>query len=598
MDLRQKNLLKLLIDAQAYLAAATIADELSCSEKTVRIAVRAVNGTLESEGLVSRIVAERGKGIMIDEVEEEHVHLEMLARDEGAIPTEGGRRAWALLVLAEHPGRYSVDVLAHKLLMNKQHLRASLRTWEPLLRPFHVHLDRTSHLTLVGTELDVRFMVLNVAYIDAPVSVRKTIDQLFLLPSHAQTFDRLLSAVESEQGFRVSANARRQFGIIMEISVRRIKAGRAIGALGYEAFPALMRLRDRAWAELGVRLVDDELAFASEFIRLSCWQWNASLLQSYRPAEKACEAAARMEHALENRYGRPLEEFTRKPLAVLTELALRHRPPAYPPPNPNAHLAKYGHMEQYLAFSCVLYDTPELECLRMCGSDQARFSLMLADYLRVGSPQRSFRTGLVVNAGIEQVAYSLRRIERELSFIKICDVFCEDDLECLQRNPDETDLDFLISFTPITQAGLPVAVVSAELNARDIARITSTIACGITTGARCETALQSKAVLTGTTIGEAFRSLYRIVAAEGTYTGDGESFIRRCLAQLIDHEGIAVAALMCADVARTDMRAFSLACVDTTASCAATLLVSPHDQPDAAFIVQRFKRLVDSLVSR
>lgn len=63
---RQANLLKTLVSTTSYLPTATLAGELSCSERTVRNDVAAINAFLEQNGLAARTASKRGTGIQLN----------------------------------------------------------------------------------------------------------------------------------------------------------------------------------------------------------------------------------------------------------------------------------------------------------------------------------------------------------------------------------------------------------------------------------------------------------------------------------------------------------------------------------------------------
>lgn len=365
MNARQKIILRKLLSIDHWLPAASLADGLACSERTVRLDVNAINRILEREGLLSRIEGKHGSGIGIATTPEEHDRIEFLlskGKEDGHEPIE--RRARALAELAFSPNFHTMESLARALCTNKDKLRSEMRDWEESLAPFRVHIGKMRRLALEGRERDVRFAVLFLSFVDVPPFARARLWGDLMPSKHQAVFDRLVASVESQRGFRLSPNSRKQMRALFEIGLKRIRAGRTLEEGEDEPtgeLPELETALSSVKEALDVRLGGKELSFFG-FCLVTCMKrWDESIA-SYRLAPRAQRVAEALSDACERRFGEPLDAALRHPLGILVETLQNYQRFPYPLHllNPNEHVATVVRMECFLTLRSLMQGDPLL----------------------------------------------------------------------------------------------------------------------------------------------------------------------------------------------------------------------------------------------
>lgn len=602
MIVRHEKLLAALLEVDHFVPSSMFANMLECSEKTIRSDIRAINTQFEREELDSRIVGKHGSGIRIAIAGDERIRLELLISNQDVSRQSGSMisRSQALVLLATSPDRYTMDSLARALYTNKQNLRLEMRTWEALLNPFRVSICKKKRLSLMGNESDILSALLMLAYVDAPDALQRTIDKKLIPPDHKTLFDQITSTIEHNHGFRLTGNAHHQLNIIMELAVRRIRAGCSTEPQTGEIFPELLKAREQLQEKLGVKLDKDFLSFLSSSIATCMWQWNEELISSYVPSCEARQLTALFEQKLEARFAVPIDASLHKPLAILMEFSLKHRGLIRPLPcsfpNPNEFIAKYEYMDSFLALASVMCDSPELESMDIHGSDFARISMLLLDYAESIDLQKHYRAGLVVNAGIDQVVYVKHRLRKLLPAIDVASVLSEDDLDPRRKGKHlEDQIDFLIAFAPL-EIDFPHIVVSKVVDERDAVRIAAMATQLLDNRAiPADKPDPAAPVVKGRTASDAIRSLYDILQSEDFYRSSYERFERLFSMHYMLKGDLMLLPVFCSDIVRTAIRAYPLACPEIAASQLAVLLVSEDDAENLSFMTRRFKLVADAL---
>lgn len=429
MNARQKTILRKLLSVDHWLPAATLADAVACSERTVRLDANAINHTLEREGLSSRIEGKHGSGIALVAPPEERERIEFLLEAGKEDEHEAvERRARALVELALSPDAHTMESLARALCTNKDKLRSEMRDWEESLAPFRVRIGKGRRLSLEGRERDIRFAVLLLSFVDVPLLVRTRIWCRLLSSRHQAAFDDLVSSVEDQRGFRLSPNSRKQMRALFEIGLRRIKMGRAIddeeSPVG--TLPELDAAMRSAKEDLDVRMSDGELSFFGLCLITCMKRWDESI-SSYRLSARAQNVADALSNACERRFGEPIDAALRRPLAILIEIVQNYRLFPYPPHllNQNEHVATVVRTECYLALRSLMQGDDRLARERLPESSIARIALLLTEYFdRVLKPPR-YRAGLVIDCGLEQAVYCRYRLSRLLPDLEVVEILDE-----------------------------------------------------------------------------------------------------------------------------------------------------------------------------
>ena len=255
---------------------------------------------------------------------------------------------------------------------------------------------------------------------------------------------------------------------------------------------------------------------------------------------------------------------------------------------------RFENMTLFMRLAQIMRDTPSLEQVDLFETDLTRITMLLLDFMDGIAVSDTWRAGLVVNCGVEQVLFARDRIERFLPFIRIARVIPES--EQADGSASLDGLDFLISFDPI-ETNLPVAVISSAITERDRRYINDTIlaiASHRTQGdppAIDETGIEDLPREEGETLQ---RSLLRALTDEHLWAGSEEEFAKifemcsfTCGSTLIltyfSHEAARTGSALYRIDAQIPFRR-------TRLTHAAVLAVSPLDERALGALSQTFRR--------
>lgn len=600
MSIRQEELLGMLLQVDHHLPIKSLAQALSCSEKTVRNDASAINSLFKRKNIRACIEGKRGSGILLRmERECDRAEVASLAQrfsfDEEQRPAE--RHARIMLAIACSDERPTMGSLAKTLYTNKQKLRDDLHVLEAKCEPFHVSLSKGRSLALQGSEEDVRAAIASISCVDLPTETQTRINEEFVRKEHRGYFKEMIGAIEDGKEFRVSANARTQLVFIAELALKRSRSNHRLpkSDIPSDITPEILAINDAMQRTLGESLEEADLAWLSDTMRFCVWQWDERLISSYQPSDRALRLAWHLEKGLSNRFGIRIDAETSTPLAILMETALQQARTPYPVRNPNETMVKTQAMDCFLMLTSVVHDTPDLERTLSTGANCARVALLLMEQLERADIQRRYRIGLVVNCGIDQAVFSKRRIAKLLPSIDIVKVIGEDDLPDDPVSPLfsslRSQIDFLVSFTPL-RIELPVITVSNAITERDVASIAS-FASQISRGATNDRFPSLQGPLRAQSLQELACALRGRVG--DAFSGTNKEFAHLLAVQQVVEGDVMLFPLFCNSVRRTTMLGMPLECPVVEASHAAVLFVSEHDEKNLPFLVHRFKLYAKTL---
>lgn len=472
----------MILDIDQYRPISLLARSLSCSEKTVRNDIARINRTLEKHSLASRVEGKRGSGVRFDLHSGERPRIDYLvAEDKSHAELKVERFCRGVLLIGMHPTGYSTDALAQMLYTNVKRLREELSFWRSILNLYGADIARSAGtLRLTGKEWAIRYALMLGVYTMAPTPLQHALESELLFDDHA-FFEASVRRIEHILHSRLSSNARRQLIAYLALSVKRVSQGFIIDGFDLPNMaiaPALIAEKARIERHFHLALPEGEALFLSASLPCYACQWDEQLVAACVASPEARSLTRVLTSALAARFGIPVPHSLEKPVEILMDTSLSHRLfPHMPLPNPNEQLMKFEYMDKYLIIQEVFLDDGSLEAMRLAGSDCARFTMLLIDYLEEVALPRCFRVGLVVSAGIEQSIFSVHRLKKLMPSVDVVAILGEDDalkLDSRQRLTDQClSFDFLISFEPLDIA-VPCVNISASLNAQDLERIMQT----------------------------------------------------------------------------------------------------------------------------
>lgn len=472
---RQANLLKTLVYATSYTPTSTLAGELSCSERTVRNDIAAINSFLEQNGLAVRTASKRGTGIQLNPSPAERERILGLVKERALAMNPALDRFYRgiLLLICDYRANYTVESLARAILTNKQQAQEDIRSWNEMLYPYGARIERGHRLTVAGPEEHIRFFVTHSLFELAPTAMKRRVEPQLLGEDRQFLFEEI-EAVERTLDCPLTDNARHELAIYLQVMTLRIRKGKTIPARSVSVPPAYAALISHIEAHYGITLGSGEKAVVTELFSVAARRWTPDFQETYTPDRSSAHLADKLFLALSDRYGTRPAPHLRKPLSMLLEAGITHkkleRAIALPPEI--TWTVRFENMTLFMRLVQIMRDTPSLAQVDLYETDLTRIAMLLLDFMDGLAMSDTWRAGLVVNCGIEQVLFARDRIERFLPFIRIARVIPES--EQADGSASLDGLDFLISFDPI-ETTLPVAVISSAITERDRRYINDTI---------------------------------------------------------------------------------------------------------------------------
>lgn len=480
MNVRQGMLVRELLSAEGFRTSEYYADNLGCSDRTIRADVAAIDVYLESAGFLARVVSKPGSGIKLAPTVAECDRLRRLL-DEGEVSMHPKleRLSQELVILACAPGPHTVESLARRLYVGKRLVQADLRIWQQALSPHGLGLEQGRLIELRGEERDLRMFVLLFLASFPPRAIKRRVEPLL---TGSRTYDdhfyeQMADDAQQALNVRFSSNGRRHMMIYAKIMVARLAMGRPLeGYVGVRPIvPYVARLAVRFRRRFGLEASVSELAFVQDLYDCCTWQWGAELYKR-EPDERAVKLTEEVERALEATFGLPVPSSCHHPLLITIERGLVRRACGIASPNPNEHMVKYDYLDGFCLISSVLgglegfLDTP------LYGSDCARVALVLMEYAQKVGRARRYRAGLVVNCGIDLVLFGKRCIEERVFAVRIVDTLTEDEARAASLDPESLArrFDLLISFEPL-DVDFPSVMISSLVDEQDLSRIAASL---------------------------------------------------------------------------------------------------------------------------
>lgn len=472
---RQANLLKALVSTTSYVPTATLAGGLACSERTVRNDIAAINVFLEQNGLDARTASKRGTGIRLNPSQAERERILGLVKERALAMDPALDRFYRgiLLLICDYRGDYTVESLARAILTNKQQAQDDIRAWNDMLYPYGARIERGGRLAVTGPEENIRFFVTHSLFELAPTAMKRRIEPKLFGEDQQFLFDEI-ETLERTLDRPLTDNARHELAIYLQVMTLRIRKDKHLPARSTAVPQAFATLFSRMEQHYGIVLESAEKALIIELFSVAARRWTPDFCDTYVPEREAAHLADDLFRALSDRYGTRPPSHLRKPLAMLLEAGILRKKLecAIALPPEISWTVRLENLTLFMRLAQMLRDTPTLARLDLFETDFTRITMLLLDFMDGIAVSDTWRAGLVVNCGVEQVIFARDRIERLLPFVRIARVIPES--EQVDGSASLDGLDFLISFDPI-ETNMPVAVITSAITERDRRYINDTI---------------------------------------------------------------------------------------------------------------------------
>lgn len=472
---RQAALLKLLVSSTSYTPTIELARALSCSERTVRNDIQAVNAFLEKTGIAARTDSKRGNGLKIEIAPAERERVLGLVKEYALAMDPALDRFYRgiLLLICDSTQNYTIETLARAILTNKQQAQDDIAAWNEMLAPYGASIQRKRHLAIAGPEENIRFFVAHNLFELAPTAMKRRIEPQLLGPDREFLYNEI-DTVERALERHITDNARHEFATYLQVAILRIRKGHEVPSRAAAIPPVFTRFATNLERHYGVSLRSGERAVIVEVFSVAARQWTPDFQDSYTPSREAALIADDLYRSLGEHYDKRPPAHLYKPLALLIEAgALRqnlHRAIALP--LETTWTVHFENMTTFMRICQIIRDTPSLAELSLYETDCTRVAMLLLNFMDDLSVSDAWRVGLVANCGVEQVFFARDRIERLLPFTRVVRVIPEQ--EQMEGGRALDGLDFLVSFDPI-ESTLPVALISNAITEEDRRHINDTI---------------------------------------------------------------------------------------------------------------------------
>ena len=477
INTRQVNLLNLLLERTGYTPTSDISDTLSCSDRTIRNDMRAVNAFLTQMGIEAAVESKRGNGIKLAGTAPQRERIRDVIKERALSTNARLDRFYRgmLLLTCDYANQYTTESLARAILTNKQQAQDDLRAWNELLTPFGAQIVRGRKISVEGPEEYIRFFIVYYLFELASTAMKRRIEpQLFC--GNEDFFDSVVAQVEEELKTSYTDNARHQIMVYLQIMVLRTLKHKRVGGYVSGIPPVFDEVADRIEQRFGIELPPSERGIVRDLFTVSTRRWTPDFQSTYRPSPQAEDLTETLFYALRDRFGTRPALHLDKPCAALIEAGLTHMryERAISLPQENTWTVRFENMASFMRLGEVLRDEPALHGISLYQTDVTRLGMLLLSYMDGISSHDQWHVGLVVNCGIEQVFYARDRLERLIPSVRITRVLTDREAVGPDAQSALAGLDFLVSFDPV-KSSLPLCVISNAIDENDRSRIEALI---------------------------------------------------------------------------------------------------------------------------
>ena len=477
INARQVNLLNLLLERTGYVPTSEISDALSCSERTVRNDMHAVNTFLSHMEIAVAIESKRGNGIKLAGTAPQRERIRDVIKERALSTNARLDRFYRgmLLLTCDYANQYTTESLARAILTNKQQAQDDLRAWNELLTPFGAQIVRGRKISVEGPEEYIRFFIVYYLFELASTAMKRRIEpQLFC--GNEEFFDSLVAQVEDELKTLYTDNARHQIMVYLQIMVLRTLKHKHVGGYVNDISPVFDNVADRIEQRFGIEVSSSERGIIRDLFTVSTRRWTPDFQATYRPNPQVEDLTEALFYALRERFGTRPALHLDKPCAALLEAGLTHMryERAISLPQENTWTVRFENMASFMRLGEVLRDVPALRELNLYQTDVTRLGMLLLSYMDGISSHDQWHVGLVVNCGIEQVFYARDRLERLIPSVRITRVLTDREAVGPGAREALAGLDFLVSFDPV-KSSLPLCVIGNAIGEGDRSRIEALI---------------------------------------------------------------------------------------------------------------------------
>ncbi|WP_025025616.1 BglG family transcription antiterminator [Caldalkalibacillus mannanilyticus] len=278
MNARQKQLLIMLLKAKGYLSGTQLAQELGCSEKTIRNDLKELDNWIECHESAVQIVRKPSLGVVVEgtTTEKEHLLAHLPSVDEDDL-SQDRRKLETLKLLLTTDKLVTMNQIAEKLYISKSTVNQDLTHIERSIQDFSLHMIRKPNLGIrvQGPEEGwrnalskvVEHMANHPAYPITPEQLKMLEDVLH--PYELALIEREIRRLEQVLDFPFTDQAITSLTIHLAIAIKRFKKGHSIQMpeqqleqlKGKKEFSFAKQLAEALEKWLAVKIPDDEVGY-------------------------------------------------------------------------------------------------------------------------------------------------------------------------------------------------------------------------------------------------------------------------------------------------------------------------------------------------
>lgn len=603
INARQYELLKELKKCAHYVPLCHFAEKFACSEKTISTDIRALNLTLASGELCTRIETKAGNGVRMIVCGGEESALEsVILLNAGNAMTSFDRFYRGILYLArEKPSSCTPDLLAAHLFTNRRNIQSEVRHWNNVLSFFGLAIkSKKGTLRIEGDEYALRIAILYFFYMVTPYYQHRVIEAN--LPEKARLLsEEILGIMLAKREVAYAPNAWSAFNFYMDLAAARI-------ARGYRIEPTYeLALADEEEAVEDIRTAMQESLMCSlplsEAKLIVSSQVLGALRDPYALSNnldtETREFVYGLRDVLERQFDTPLDVDTVRALESLSYQSIQRWKSTFPIGLFNAAPMKRHHVDWLITLEDLLASTPQLARVSLFADDVARMAMLLYPYWDK-QRKRTYRALLVADASFEQAAYGVHCIEASLPFVQVVGIVSGADLLCKGglRPAAYDDIDFALVFEPMESA-LPLCQISHSIGKEDLLHVME-FALDLEDPWKGSPFEMSSRKLSQESIRDTVQAVYWDLRNDGIVKATFEEFARQFESHCAISTDHMTTALCLKRTATTGLRIYEtseLHVVQPVASLS-VLYVAERDRANLSEIVARFNRSIKTSSQR
>lgn len=486
MKSKEKELLLLLHEnCASFQNAASLAEQLQLSERTIRTYIRGLEHTLKDKGAVVQAKQGRGYQLMVTDhaLFDPYIHQishRQIQQKMKTMDTSADRQSWILNRLLLRDEKLLIDGLCDELYVSRSTITKDLKSVSDLLAPYHLTLQSKagSGIQVVGEESEKRAFIMDYFFRDSKFdSLREYLD-------HSGYFDDLpveslimIILEEARRGQITLSDVMIQNILLhLGLSIKRSQKGLRLSQIEYldripdtREFQTASRILQRLEQSLNMVFPPEEAAYLTLHLGV---KGSSSFSISERQKDEIREEIIRVLIQIDMETGCLLHEDERvigPLLEHMVPLIIRLRQKIRQD-NPLTEEIMRDHPDIFWMTRQYFSTMPSLQGMEIDNDEWAYLTLHIMAAMESSSEQRKLQVLLICATGYGSSQLLKNRIDKEFGD----SVHIVRETGYFNMNDDFLKgIDLIISSVNIGPVifGVPFIHVSLFLNDEDIAHI-------------------------------------------------------------------------------------------------------------------------------